>query len=330
MQYITLLAISLIIIFAIACTDKIEGDIHPDIPLFEDWKSNSFEVTDLRHLKGISYKEDGTIHAFGKMKDKKGVYFFQYDNNFDLQKTVCVLEKNQFGWFIDDASNLYLPMKQGTFKYHYPSYDKPTLIPLHPIHPIANEILAQQLQASKRGYNSKRYHELKKAGKEKEIKVQNDKVADDLWTAYQQNINKDNIKSLWKFQKGQILTTKDGQEYTLYFMQTAYGKSSLSKYLKGLNNITVETNALISLPPIVNCVEKTGFSVTESKTTLQNWPNQGYTKGLYYYEITLEGNKETFKVEHRKGRTPVSERSRKGDDFMFLNYNGWHLIRLKK
>ena len=145
-----------------------------------------------------------------------------------------------------------------------------------------------------------------------------------------QNIDKDNIKALWKFHKGQILKTKDGHEYTLSSMPTVYGNSRLHKYLKGLNNITLESNDLISLPPIVNCVEKTGFSVTESKTTLQNWPNQGYTKGLYYYEITLKGKKDAFKVEHRKGEKPVSERSRKGDDFMFLNYNGWHLIRLKK
>lgn len=330
MQYIALLAFSLIIIFVIACTDKIEGDIHPEIPLFEDWQSSNFESTDLRHLTGISYREDGTIHAFGRIKDDKGLYFFEYDANFILQKTVRVMKQRKFGYFIDNASNVYLPTKQGTFKYHYPSYENPSLIPLHPVHALANEILAQQLQAHKNGYNYKRYHQLKKEGKEAEIKAQNNKVAEKLWEAYQNNIDKENIKALWKFQKGQILKTKDGREYTLYFMQTVYGKSRLSQYLKGLNKITVATDDLLSFPPSANCIKKTDFSVTDSKTTIQNWPNQGYTKGLYYYEINLKGKKELFKVEDRKGKTPVRERSREGDNFMFLHYKGWHLIRVKE
>lgn len=331
MQYITILVLSLIIIvFVVACTDKIEGDIHPDIPLFEDWQSKGFDLIRLNHLGKIYYKEDGSIHAFGKMEDKKGVYLFVYDNNFQLQKTVLILDKNQFGWFVDDASNLYLPTKQGTFKYLYPSYEKPSLIPLHPIHSISEKILAQQLQAHKKGYNYTRYHQLKKEGKEKEITAQNDKVAEQLWEAYQQHINKENIKSLWKFNKGQILETKDGQQYTLYPMQTAYGKSQLSKYLEGLNKIAVKTDDLVPRQPSANCLKKTDFSVTVSKTTLQNWPNQGYTKGLYYYEINLKDKKEAFKVEDSKGKNPVIELSRQGDDFMFIHCKGWHLLRLKE
>lgn len=330
MQYIALIVLSLVVIFIVACTDRIEGDLHPEIPLFEDWKSKYFELTSLRNLSKINYKENGTIHAFGRVKDKKGVYFFEYDKNFDLQKTVLILNKNPFGWFIDDNSNLYLPTDKGTFKYHYPSFENPTLIPLHPIHSIADSILSQQIQSYKKGYNYERYHQLKKEGKEDEIKAQNNKVAEDLWEAYKKNIAKEDIKILWKFQKGQILETKDGQQYTLYFMQTAYGKSRLSAYLKSLNNITTNTSDLISLPPLANCIKKTGFSVTDSKTTIQNWPNQGYTAGLYYYEINLKGKKENFKVKDHKGKTPVTELSRQGDAFMFINYKGWHLVRLNQ
>lgn len=330
MQYIVLIALSLIIIFVVACTDRIEGDLHPEMSIFDDWKPKHFELTSLRNLGKINYKVDGSIHVFGRDKDKKGIYFFEYDRNFVLQKTILVLDKKRFGWFVDNNSNLYLPTDKGTLKYHYPSFETPTLIPLHPIHPIANKILSQQIQAYKRGYNYERYHQLKKEGREDEIKAQNNKVAKELWEVYQKNIAKDDIKALWKFQKGQILETKNGQQYTLYFMQTASGKSRLSTYLKSLTKITTKTSDLVSPPPLANCIKNTGFSVTDSKTTIQNWPNQGYTAGLYYYEINLKGKKETFKVKARKGKEPIIELSRQGDNFIFVNYKGWHLVRLKE
>lgn len=329
MQYLSFLIIAIVLLVTISCKDSIEGDRHPEMTTWEEWSSNDFERKKLSFFRRLAYKKDGDIYLFGQ-KDKI-VCLLKYDSNFELQDSIPIFNnKNYVKWFVDNDHNVYAVTNTRTYQYTYPSYKKPTIIPLHPVHPVANEILAQLLEPHKDGHNSKRYHQLKKEGKEAEIKAQNDQVAKNLWNAYQKYIDKKKIKSIWSFNGGQIITTQTGERYTLFDMQTAYGKSRLTEYLRGLQKVTTDIDDLIQNPPSGDYLKKTGFSVTDSKTTFENFPNTGFTKGFYYYTLKIKNKETKFKVEALKKRTPIEEISRKGDDFLFLKNNGWwYLVKAK-
>ncbi len=133
---------------------------------------------------------------------------------------------------------------------------------------------------------------------------------------------------------------EDGSISFLPGLQTSYGKSRVSDVFKKHKKTTriyhhygtkdwSKSLANINHVPNHN-VKKTGFSVTESKTTLQNWPNQGYTKGYYYYDINFKNHKTSFKIKDRKNKKPMHEVSKKGYDFFFIKaLYKWYIVKQK-
>ena len=78
-------------------------------------------------------------------------------------------------------------------------------------------------------------------------------------------------------------------------------------------------------------VEEDGFSVTETKSTLDNWPNAGYTKGYYYFNInSSDSNIYAFKILGRADGTMVKEVSNANAHVFFIKSDDekWYMIKV--
>lgn len=69
-SFFTVVAVCCILIVVLACSgDKVQGDIHPEIPELPSSNSQQLRVEALPHIISLQYAADGNIHAFGRLPE---------------------------------------------------------------------------------------------------------------------------------------------------------------------------------------------------------------------------------------------------------------------
>lgn len=355
-NFTILLSIGLILLFLYACTGgKVEGDIHPDIPLLPASQSKDLDVIPLPHITTLQYAPDGNIHAIGRLPEDTTApkrlhkYLFIYSPTFELIDTKPITEYKKGIAFVDPNSNVYIRAAgDQVVKYSYPNYEKIKIHP-HPISVKLNTIAAKELRPSKRSPTSKEYHQLKKEGKEEVIKQNQKEVAQALQKCYEEDFNLDAIDYGILYSGQYVLFMKDGQQYTLKNYQGMNGKSSLSSFLKKQQKIIIYKNynredkgysiANMMLKEkqqqagsnLQKRLVETDFAISEKKSTLENWPNAGYTRGFYYYQLNFDNATAVFKVENNiKSKNKVRVFGKEKAPICFLTgQKGWFLVQPK-
>lgn len=340
MKWTIVSAILMLLCGVFACTHKIEGDIHPEIPELSDVLSDELEIRQLKTIETVHFAKNGDIHMFGHTVDaynkKQNRMLWRYTKNYQLIDSIFITDNVHQRWFIDASSNIYIVNMQNRYsKLSYPDY-KSVLIPFHPSHSGILKILEKEIQQYKNGPNAELYKELKQADKLDEIEKMNDEVADELEDYYSDNINLKEIKFCYRFQGNYILFMKNGASFTLPSSQLRNGKGALRKYLQNNGQMRIYSgyNTDDWSSSIANLdlkdaeyITETDFAVTESVSTLENWPNLGYTMGYYYYKLELDDFNYDFKVKGSINKTILHEVSKKRQDVFFIKTPKWYLIR---
>lgn len=355
-NFTILLSIGLILLLLYACTSgKVEGDIHPEIPLLPANQSKDLDIISLPHITTLQYAADGNIHAIGKLPQDTTVpqkfhkHLFIYSPTFELLETKLITEQKRGIAFVDPDANVYSRQAgDKTIKYSYPNYEPTKLTP----HPISNQlaaIAAKELRPSKSSPNHKEYHQLKKEGKEALIEKNQKEVAQALQQCYEKELNLDAIAYGILYSGQYILFMKNGQQHTLTNYQGMNGKSSVSSFLKKQQKIVIYKNynrtdkgysiANMMLQDqqqraginLQKRLVETDFAISEKKSTLENWPNGGYTKGFYYYQLNFNNTSAVFKIESNiKSRNKIHVFGKEKAPICFLTgQKGWFLVKPK-
>lgn len=352
----TVTAVCCILIVVLACSgDKVQGDIHPDIPELPTINSQQLRVEALPHIITLQYAADGTIHAFGSLPEdtvmpQKGYkHLLVYDKNFQLLSTQLITKRKLGIAFVDPQSNLYIINEhRKLIQLQYPHYKEEIELPPHPITPKLQAIVNQELRLGRP--REAEYRQLMKEGKEATIKANQKEVIQALQECYEQHLNLDAIDYGILHYNKYTLFMKDGAVYTLENYQGMNGQASISKLFKQQQQVTIYkhydredkgysiANMMLleqqetGNSPVQKRLVETDFAVTEKKSTIENWPNGGYTKGFYYYQLNF--NKASAKFKIKGSKTAKKARlyilGKEEYPICFLAGRGWYLVKKKE
>ncbi len=348
-----ILSIALIVLLLYACqSGKVQGDIHPDIPALPLSQSENLSLQQLPHITTIQYAPDGNIHAIGRrpedttMPNRLHKYLFIYTPNFELIEQRLITKDKNFVAIVDPQSNVYCS-KSGSamMKYSYPDY-KASQLEFHPIATRLNEIANRELRSSKNTPNYKEYKRLKKEGKEDEIDANRKEVAKALQQCYEQHLDLDAIDYGVYHSGKYVFFMKNGKQYRLNSYQGMNGKASLSSFLKKQSKIIIyrhhnrdDKGRSIANMLLLEQHKKKGinlqdrlvqidYAVSEKKTTFENWPNTGYTKAFYYYQLNFNQATATFKIEQNvKSKNKIEVIGQEEAPVCFLRGNEWYVVQ---
>lgn len=342
------LSLLLLLGLLFACTNNsIRGDIYPDIPELPDSRSDALQLQHLPGIISIQYSPDGNIHVFGYLPNdtakgaKRVLHLMIHNQHFEQLSTHPITSKHVV--FIDPQSNVYTSNQQGgILRFSYPDYQDGYLLPPHPATATLEALLAQEL--FQQGPRKDEYAQLKKEGKEDIIEQNNKEVETKMMACYREQIDLSAIDYGIKYSNYYTLFMKNGAVCTIKLYQRKTGQASLSRFLKKQRTITLYNNfgrddKGISIANMMlieqgsalqRQLRQIDFAVTEKKSTWENWPNTGYTKGYYYHELTLGSAKVEFKrhvtTSHRNDLYLVGKEDA---PFCFLAGDGWFLARPK-
>lgn len=353
--FFTVIIIIALLFVVVACSsDKIQGDLHPDIPELPESRSDNLAIEPFHHLITIQHGPEGNFHAFGHLPEdttmpaKRYKHLLVYDQNMKLLRSQLITKERLGISFVDPQSNLYISNKaRELVRYIYPDYKEETRIPYHPLTAQLEAIAQQELR--KKGPRSEEYKQLKKDDKEDVIEKNHKEVAQAFQDCYAQQLDLEAIAYGVLSHGKYVLFMKDGAVYLLQNYQGMNGKASLSSFFKKQRKVIIYkhydredkgysiANMMLldqqknSNSTMQKRLVNTEFAITEKKGIIENWPNGGYTKGYYYYELTLGKAKAAFKL---KGSTVGGGRylyllGKEDAPSYFLAGKGWYWVHPK-
>ncbi len=346
--------IGIAILLLIGACSGVKSKVDPAVPLLPEILSDDLKVTHLPHITTLQYASDGNIHAFGRQPQDTTApkhqhkYLFVYDPvTFELKKSTFITDNKRGLAFVDLESNLYIS-KQGSNggfdQYSYPDY-KRSVVPFHPAAIVLDQILLEELRPSKNSPTRDEYMRLKREKNQAAIDENREQIKVRLIAAQNKFIDLDAIAYVY-LQRGSsyILFMKDGAVFILPNYRGMNGNAAVADYLRKGNKFTIYKDykrkdvgrsianmQLAEKTTTSDPLKNTAFEVTDQKTTFENWPNTGYTRGWYGYELNVLGGTAQFKVLSLKksGGSGVYYLAKADAPIGFLAGKGWYLIQPK-
>lgn len=343
--------IGIAILLLIGACSGVKSKVDPAVPLLPEILSDDLKATHLPHITTLQYASDGNIHAFGRQPQDTTApkhqhkYFFVYDPvTFELKQSKFITDNKHGLTFVDLQSNLYIYRNGGGFDiYRYPDYEH-SVLPYHPVAPVLEQILLEELRSGKRSPTREAYAQLKKGKKQDVIDENREQIKQRLIEAQNKFIDLDQIAYAYLYNSAYVLFMKDNSVSYLPNYKGINGNGAVADYLKKGNKFRIYNDyqskdvgrsianmQLAEKTTTPDPLKNTAFEVTDQKTTFENWPNTGYTRGWYGYELQALDGTAQFKVLSLKksGGSGVYYLAKPDAPIGFLVGKGWHLIQPK-